>query len=147
MKFILKALALIAAVVVAYFLPIAYEDGANLQAREKMAIEHLTDLKRENPADKRREQQANQPVVVPLKQRVAAAAQVAQVKIISYQETAGEAAVTIQWKSGNFAQGGEFLDELIKNGAIRDFNAGQSSTYTNSSGQYVHTQQVTLIPY
>lgn len=145
MKFILKVLGLIALLGIAYVL--IYNLWPSEEARGRMSVDRLTNVSPVAPTAQQNQNTQSAPPQVSLKDHIVAAAKSSQVQVIGTQFTGAQAQVTIQWKSGNFAQGGEFLDYLITHGAIRDFDEGKSSTYTNSSGQYVHTMDLTLIPY
>ncbi len=52
-----------------------------------------------------------------------AAAREAGVKIVSYGESGSSANVTVEWSSDIATQGADFIDALLKRGAIRDFDS------------------------
>ncbi|MCB2156925.1 hypothetical protein KQI84_18770 [bacterium] len=145
MKFFLRVFGLLILLIAAYVA--IFNLWPSKDARNRMALDKLTDVHHTTPQERSAHPVQNQAPKINLKEQVAAAAKDARVEVLSFQDTGGQAYVTIQWKSGNFAQGGDFLDYLINHGVIRDFEEGESTTYTNNSGQYVHTMKLTLIPY
>ncbi|MEQ8821917.1 MAG: hypothetical protein RLY93_16910 [Sumerlaeia bacterium] len=80
-----------------------------------------------------------------LQNALANAAKAAQVSIKGYQVGNGRLYVTVQWKGGNMARGGDFVDALLKSGTIVDFNDRGKQSQT-VQGEYLHTLALELVP-
>jgi hypothetical protein len=78
------------------------------------------------PPGERVQQPAAAPAAAPSESKRAvmeAAAREAGVKIVSYGESGSSANVTVEWSSDIATQGADFIDALLKRGAIRDFDS------------------------
>jgi hypothetical protein len=68
------------------------------------------------------------------------AAAEARVTISSWRETPGEAIVEIRWTTDNAAQGGDFLDALMRAGVLRDFDElGKGQMMSNNRRTFMAT--------